>query len=158
MVTSHGQEHHPGKGHVAKVGALIHASTSAVWNALTDPTLVKQYLFGATIRAEWRVGGAITWTGEWQGARYEDKGQILELEPGSLLVTTYWSSMSGTPDVPANYKTVRYELHAVPEGTRLTITQDNNRTEMEADHAETNWQRVMEGLAKVVEDEGTARA
>jgi hypothetical protein len=42
------------------------------------------------------------------------------------LVSTFWSSLSGLPDIRDNYKTVRYELTPDDNGARLTITQNNN--------------------------------
>ena len=54
-------------------------------------------------------------------------------------------------DIPENYKTVRYELSADDKGTRLTITQDNNNSQDEADHSGQNWKMVLEGIKKLVE-------
>ncbi len=90
-----------------------------------------------------------------KGESYEDKGVVIRAEPGKVLETTYWSSMSGLPDIPGNYKVVRYELK--PEkggGTLLTLTQDNNATEEERLHSEGNWKLVLEGLKKIVEKMG----
>jgi uncharacterized protein YndB with AHSA1/START domain len=136
---------------LAQATVTINAPPSKVWQALTEPALIKQYLFGTEVTTDWRVGSPITYTGEWQGKAYEDKGKILQVEPGKLLVSTFWSSLSGLPDVPENYKTVRYELSPAGEGTRLTITQDNNTTQEEATHSEQNWKMVLDGLKKLVE-------
>ena len=60
--------------------------------------------------------------------------------------------MSGLPDIPGNYKLVRYEL--TPEkggGTLLTVTQDNNTTEEEKAHAEGNWRMVLAKLRALLE-------
>jgi hypothetical protein len=35
--------------------------------------------------------------------------------------------------------------------TRLTITQDNNDTQEEADHSKQNWAMVLEGMKKLLE-------
>jgi uncharacterized protein YndB with AHSA1/START domain len=122
-----------------------------VWEALTRPDLIQQYLFGTKVTTDWRVGSPITYRGTWQGKDYEDKGVVLHKEPGRLLVSTYWSSLSGVPDVPENYKTVRYELAADGAGTRLTITQDNNDSQAEADHSEQNWRMVLDGIKRLLE-------
>src|SRR5512136_1706150 len=107
------------KGFVAQATVTISAPTSRVWDALTKPELVKQYLFGTQMTTDWRVGSPITYQGTWQGKTYKDKGKVLQVEPGKLLVSTFWSSLSGAPDVPENYQTVRYELSAQGDGTRL---------------------------------------
>jgi uncharacterized protein YndB with AHSA1/START domain len=136
----------------ARASVTIKAPVSQVWDAITNPDLIKQYLFGTEVTTDWRVGGPITYRGVWEGKSYEDKGQVVRVEPGKLLVSTYWSSMSGLPDVPESYKTVRYELSAGDGGTTLAVIQDNNGTQEEATHAEQNWSMVLEGLKKLLED------
>ncbi len=136
---------------VAKTSITINAPASQVWDALTKPELIKQYLFGTTVTTDWKVGSPITYKGEWQGKAYEDKGKVLKVEPGKLLVSTFWSSLSGVPDAPENYNTVSYELSAQGAGTKLTVTQDNNANQEEADHSKQNWDMVLQGLKKVLE-------
>lgn len=136
---------------VAKASTIIDAPVSKVWAALTQPELIKQYMFGTTVTTDWRVGSPITYEGIWEGKAYKDKGKVLQLEPGRLLVSTFWSALSGLPDVPESYQTVRYDLAPEGSGTRLTITQDNNATQEEAQHSEQNWNMVLEGMKKVVE-------
>jgi uncharacterized protein YndB with AHSA1/START domain len=138
---------------VAKVTTTIHAPAAQVWEALTRPELVKQYLFGTEMETDWQVGGPIRYRGVWEGKPYEDKGTVLRVEPEKLLESTYWSPMSGVPDEPAYYKTVRYELAGEGDQTRLTLTQDNNDTPEEAAQAEQNWKMVLDGLKKLLEGE-----
>jgi uncharacterized protein YndB with AHSA1/START domain len=137
--------------YLAKVSISINAPREKVWEALTKPELIKQYLFGTQVTTNWQVGSPITYKGTWEGKSYEDKGKVLENEPGKLLVSTFWSSLSGVPDLPENYQTVRYELSDEGDGTRLTLTQDNNDSEESAKHSEQNWNMVLEGLKRLVE-------
>jgi uncharacterized protein YndB with AHSA1/START domain len=139
------------KGFLARATTTINATASRVWDALTQPELIKQYLFGTEVTTDWRVGSPITYKGVWQGNAYEDKGRVLQIEPGKLLVSTFWSSLSGKPDIPENYQTVRYELSTEGNGTRLTVTQDNNDTQEEASHSEQNWKTMLDGLKKLIE-------
>ena len=135
----------------AKSTITINAPAARVWDALTQPELIKQYLFGTQVTTDWRVGSPITYEGIWEGKAYRDKGTILQVEPGKLLVSTFWSALSGLPDIPENYQTVRYELAAEDEGTRLTIIQDNNATQEDANHSAQNWSMVLDGLKKILE-------
>lgn len=137
--------------YVAKVTIDIDAPKAKVWEALTEPELIKQYLFGTQVVTDWQVDSPITYKGTWEGKPYEDKGIVLENEPESLLVSTFWSSLSGVPDLPENYQTVRYELSSEDGGTRLTLTQDNNATREDAEHSEQNWNMVLEGLKNLLE-------
>jgi uncharacterized protein YndB with AHSA1/START domain len=139
---------------VAKASITINATASQVWEALTDPDLIEQYLFGTHVTTDWQVGSPIHYRGVWEGKPYEDKGQIVQIEPEKLLVSTYWSPLSGVPDLPAYYKTVRYELTPAGRATRVTITQDNNDTEEEMAQSSSNWEMVLGGMKKLLEGEG----
>ena len=131
--------------------STINTPASKVWDALTNPSLIKQYLYATEVKSDWKVGSPITYKGEWEGKSYEDKGEILQIEPNKLLVSTFWSSLAGLPDVPENYKTVRYELSPENGGTRITITQDNNASQEEADHSAQNWNTVLGKLKELLE-------
>ena len=135
----------------AKAVIVINAPTTKVWEALVTPQLIKRYLLGTEVTTDWQVGSPITYKGVWEGKAYEDKGKVLEIEPGKLLVSTFWSSMAGLPDVPENYKTVRYDLSAEGKRTILTLTQDNNETRDAASNSEQNWKAVLAEMKKLVE-------
>ena len=135
----------------ARAAIPINAPAAKVWEALTQPELIKQYLFGTHVTTDWQVGSPIVYEGIWEGKAYRDKGVVLEVAPERLLVSTFWSALSGKPDLPENYQTVRYELTPEGEGTRLVVVQDNNATQADADHSAQNWQMVLEGLRKMLE-------
>ncbi len=122
-----------------------------MWEALTEPELIKQYLFGTQVTSDWKVGGSIKYRGIWQGKSYEDKGRILRLVPEKIFQSTYWSSIGGLEDKPENYATVTYELEAKDNGTLVKVSQDNIGTEEECSHSEKNWIMVLEGLKKLLE-------
>lgn len=136
---------------ITKSTITINAPTAKVWDALTNPDLIKQYLFGTDVISDWKVGSPVTYKGVWQGKEYKDKGVILKVEPEKLLESTYWSSMSGLADLPQNYKKVTYELSPNGNQTILTITNDNNKTEEEKDHAQKNWDTVLATLKGLLE-------
>jgi uncharacterized protein YndB with AHSA1/START domain len=79
----------------SKSEIIINAPAAKVWEALTNPEMVKQWLFGTEMSVtDWKVGGKISYKGEWEGKAYEDSGVIQEIEPGKKLVSTYWSGMA----------------------------------------------------------------
>ena len=135
----------------ARASTTIHAPASQVWEALTEPELIKQYLFGSEVVTDWKVGSPIYYRGMWEGRAFEDKGTVLEVEPNQLLVSTHWSPLSGVPDVPENYHTVTYLLDEHDGNTDVTILQDHNASEEEKQHSEQNWRVVLDGLKKLVE-------
>ncbi len=136
---------------VARAAITINAPALKVWEALTTPRIMKQYLFGADVVTDWKVGSPIIYKGLWEGKPFEDKGKILKFEPGKLLVSTHWSPLSGVPDSPENYHTVTYELSARDGATQVILTQDNNTSEEEKAHSEQNWRMVLEGMKKLLE-------
>jgi len=135
----------------ATASITLNATPERVWKALTTPSEIKQYLFGTDAHSDFKKGSAITYTGEWEGKKYEDKGMIIESIPNALLHTTYFSSMTGKEDKPENYANVYYRLEQTGKQTVLTITQDNNADEKSRDHSQANWHMVLQGLKKVVE-------
>jgi len=140
------------RGFEAVNTVTIDASSAEVWDALTNPDKVKQYMHGTHVSSDWKVGSPIRWTGEWKGKPYEDKGQVLEVRPLKLLRYTHWSPMGGGEDKPENYHTVTYELSGDDGRTVLTLTQDNNPTQEEADKmAKDNWGPVLSGLKETAE-------
>src|SRR5215211_2870092 len=108
----------------SKATTVINAPASKIWDALTQPELIKQYMFGTDVISDWKVGSPITYRGEWEGKPFEDKGKVLEIEPERSLITTHWSPLSGMPDIPENYHTVSYQLSEKNGKTKVTITQD----------------------------------
>ncbi len=136
---------------VAKVALSIQASPAVVWEALTRPELIKKYFFGTTTITTWEVGSPIRFVGEWEGQAYEDKGTVLAFELCRLIRYDYWSSMSGTEDVPENYIEITYTLEEEEGGTLLRIEQGPMKDEETAAHSEGNWLSVMVGLKELVE-------
>lgn len=136
---------------VSTSGITIDAPVSKVWQALTDPAQIKQYLFGTNTVSDWKKGSPISYEGEWEGKKYKDKGTIIEIVPEKLLHTTYWSSMGGKEDKPENYNNVIYELQPQNGKTMITISQDNIDTEEQLKHMEQNWAMVLDSMKKLLE-------
>ncbi len=139
------------RGLLATAKITIKAPVSRVWEALTVPELIKQYLFGTEVISDWKKGASIIYKGMWQGKPYRDKGKILQFIPEKLFKSTYWSSMSGTEDKPENYATVTYRLREKNGKTELTLVQDNNLTEESKNHSEQNWNTVLSRMKKLLE-------
>jgi uncharacterized protein YndB with AHSA1/START domain len=137
--------------HVATVEKEIDAPPSKVWTALTDPGQIEKYMFGSHVVTDWKPGSSIVWKGEYEGKKYEDKGEILEVEPERKLKLTHFSPLSGQEDAPENYHTLVYELERRGPKTRLALTQDGNPTEEAAKHSQENWEKMLSGLKEVVE-------
>ncbi len=136
---------------VAKATITVNAPIARVWDALVNPEIIKKYMFNTNVISKWTVGSSITWSGIWQGRKFEDKGVILRLEPRRLMQYTHFSPLSGLPDVPENYHTVTIELSRDGKQTRVSLMQDHNPTEEEREYSQANWKMMLEALKKVVE-------
>jgi uncharacterized protein YndB with AHSA1/START domain len=136
---------------IAKAHITIGAPIATVWDALVNPEMIKQYLFGTNAVSDWKEGSPIVWQGEWEGKPYEDKGVILQLKPERLLQYSHFSPLAGQADVPEHYHTVTMELSPKGTGTLLLLSQDNNSTEDDREHSEKNWGMMLTGLKTFLE-------
>ena len=135
----------------AKASATVSAPAEKVWDALVTPATIKKYYFGSTVTSDFKKGSPISFKGEWQGKAYEDKGVILDVQPKRLLAYTHYSPLTGLPDKPENYHTIRVELAPKGKQTAITLTQDNNANEKEREHSQKNWEMMLASLKKVLE-------
>ncbi|HEY1157933.1 MAG TPA: SRPBCC domain-containing protein, partial [Arthrobacter sp.] len=136
---------------VATSVTTITAPAELVWGVITDPSAVKEFMFGATLQTDWKVGSPITWQGEWDGKTYQDKGRILQVEPGRKLVHTHFSPLSGQEDKPENYHTLEWTLEDQGSTTRLSLAQDNNPTEEAAAHSKGMWDKLLADVKSLAE-------
>lgn len=138
----------------AQTSIEIDATPEKVWEILVNPDFVKQYLHGATLKADWRAGGDITWSGEWNGKSYVDKGTVLIYEPYKLIKTTHWSPLSGKEDLPENYHHVTYELKEKSGKTNFTLTHGNSPNQQDADSmVESGWKPMVQEIKKLAESQ-----
>lgn len=139
----------------ASVNRIVHALPSEVWRAITTPESLKTFFFGADIATDWKIGSPMRMKGEYKGKPYEDKGNILAVEPEQRLSFSHWSAMSGQADTPDNYHVVTFELAAHGKQTKVTLSQSNltgGETPSDIAHRadyEKNWATVLDGLTKL---------
>lgn len=130
----------------------IDAPVSKVWDALTNPKIIKEYFFGTEAISDWKKGSAIIYKGTWDGKEYEDKGKIIDLIPEKYLQLSFWSSLSGKPNQPENYILHSYQLEPKDVGTELILTQEGDFDQEEKRKiAWKNWDIVIDGMKKIVE-------
>jgi uncharacterized protein YndB with AHSA1/START domain len=135
----------------ATSSVTINLAAEKVWEALTTPELIKQWFFGVDTETDWKVGSPLVHKGEWQGKPYEDKGEILGIEPPKLLVHSHWSGVSGLPDSPQNYQEVTWALSERDGVTELTITERNLPSEEAKAMSEQGWKTALNSLKEMLE-------
>lgn len=136
---------------IAEISVTITADKATVWNALTNPEVVKTYFFGTDLSTTWEPGAPIKFSGEWQGKKYEDKGIVLAYNHQEMLQYSYWSSMSGMEDKPENYLEITYRIGGSDGNITVTIIQENIPDEKKRDHSIENWKKVLTDLKRLLE-------
>ncbi|GAB3989151.1 SRPBCC domain-containing protein [Spirosoma daeguense] len=130
----------------------IDASTEKVWNVLTTPTLIAEYLYGTQTLTDWKPGSDIIFQGEYGDHQYRDKGVILENTPYKLLSYSYWSGFSGAEDKPENYSTITYSLKQTGDNqTVFTWTQQGFTTEDGYNHSQSGMTALLSQIKEIAE-------
>lgn len=129
----------------------IHASAEAVWDVLVNPEKIKQYLYGTNTISDWKEGGPIIFTGEWEGKMYTDKGTILKLEKHSIFKYSYYSSFSPLPDLPENYASVKFMLEPLQGTIVLRLEQQGFSDDAAFEHSDMNWNSILMQMKAMAE-------
>src|SRR6202163_131403 len=131
---------------ITKCRIQINNTVDEAWKALVNPEIVEKYMLGSKQLSDWRKGSSIIWKKDFNGRKFEDKGEILEITPQRSLKYTHYSPASGKPDVPENYQTVSAALQENATGTTIELSSDNNASEQEKDMTEKIWAYYFQGL------------
>lgn len=130
----------------------VNAGAAKVWNAITNPEIIKEYLFGTETITDWKVGSPIVFQGEYNGIKYRDHGVILEYVFHKLISYSYWSGFSGLEDKAENYGIVVYSLK--PKGdniTEFTWIQKGYATQEGYQHSKDGMQAFLEQIKEIME-------
>jgi len=131
---------------------IINANQDKVWNALTNPEIIKEYLFGTETITDWKVGSEIVFQGEYEGHKYRDHGVIVENLPKRQLSYSYWSGFSGLEDKPGNYSVITYTLAVKGSNqTEMTWTQKGYANEERHKHSESGMGEFLETIKGIIE-------
>ena len=137
---------------IVSKSVIIHTEPSKIWNALTDPQIIKEYLFGTETITDWEVGSEIIFQGEYEGHKYSDHGVIKENIPNKKISYSYWSGFSGLEDKPENYSTVTYLLTDAGENqTNLTWTQKGYANIEGHEHSEAGMDEFLGSIKNIIE-------
>jgi len=121
----------------------INANKQKVWDGLTNPEIIKQYMFGTETICDWKEGSEIIFQGSYEGTSYKDRGNIQKIIKEKFLQYNYFSSFSGLEDKPEYYHLITYELQEKNDKTVLILKQENIQSKEAQDHADKNWDFVL---------------
>jgi uncharacterized protein YndB with AHSA1/START domain len=137
------------------VDTTINDDASSVWDALTQK---KSAMFlGADVDTDWREGSPMKLSGEFQGRKFEDHGEIRASEPRRHLAFAHFSG-----DQNENGNLVDIRLEPAGEGTKVTLSQSpmggQRPDESKIAEFRKNWEMMLGGLKKAAEQKATAQA
>ncbi len=141
---------------------LIHAPAWRVWDALINPQITIQYMFGCVPVTDWKEGSSLLWRGSYEGKEMDFvKGQVIKIEPGShLSYTVIDPNNQAIPDVPENYLIVTYDLVEEDGSTRFIVTQgdyalvaEGEKRFQDSNNGGEGWNPILVQIKKIVERE-----
>ena len=137
---------------IVSKSVIINADSNRIWKTLTDPEIIKEYLFGTETLTDWKEGSEIIFQGEYEGKKYRDHGIILKNIDKSKISYSYWSGFSGLEDKPENYSVITYSLNPVNENSvEFTWTQQGFADEDAYKHSESGMQEFIERIKIMAE-------
>jgi uncharacterized protein YndB with AHSA1/START domain len=137
----------------------IQAPASKVWNALTNPTETKKYMFGCETVSDWKVGSTLLWKMIHEGKEFIPvKGIVVAIETNHFLAYTTFDPHANMPDIPENYLTVSYTLKEENGETLLTVVQgdyagvaNGERRYKEAFNQGEGWNPILVQIKELIE-------
>jgi uncharacterized protein YndB with AHSA1/START domain len=142
-------------GKIVRKTIRINAPISKVWDALTNPEMMKKWMSETEINifTDWKVGNPFVIRGRLHGINFENRGTVLQFEPEKILQYNHLSSLSRLPDQLENYSILEFRLAPINEETSLTFTASNFPTESIYKHFAFYWNVTLEILKRMIEAE-----
>ncbi|WP_291634829.1 SRPBCC domain-containing protein [Clostridium sp.] len=137
---------------IASQSIEINIGNSKLWDVLTNPKIIQEYLYGTQTITDWKIGSKIMFQGEFNGQKYCDMGVINENVLHELLSYSFWSSFSGLENRPENYSLITYNLESIDYNkTKFTWTQKGHPDEESCAHAETQIGELLKNIKEIAE-------
>lgn len=130
---------------------VLNAPVEKVWNALTQPALVKQWQYGSDLITDWKVGNEIRFRNEWEGQVFEQWGTVLEVVPNQKIRYSLFFPRPGLEDKPENYFIMSYVLSLENQKTELQIVHEDNRPGAVQEEPQGEENPILQGLKAIIE-------
>lgn len=131
----------------------IHTTTSKLWDTLTRPKLMKQWMPDDSIEiiTDWTVNSTVIIRGNLHGHLFVNTGVVRHFEPLQKLTYTHLSSLSELPDVTESYTTWEFTLEESGDKTILTVICSNFPTDSIYRHLLFYWNGALGIIKKLLE-------
>ncbi len=127
----------------------IRTTPAKLWEALTQPQLVRRYWFNMTVECTWRKGAP--WKIVFPDGSLADTGEILEIDPPRRMVIRWRNEWK--PELKAEGPSrCTFELEPVDKAVKLTVTHEIDRPESKFITAvSSGWPRILSNLKSLLE-------
>ena len=130
----------------------IAAAPEAVWRALTNGALTRQYWAGRRVESKWKIGSTVTfWYEAGGGEAVSDRGIVLECHPPRRLSYTWHVEFidEWRDEHPSR---VTFEIEPNGEGVKLTLTHDGFEPGSKTLEAvRSGWPAILASLKSMLE-------
>jgi uncharacterized protein YndB with AHSA1/START domain len=134
----------------------LKAPLNAVWEALTQPALMKGWMHDSEIEiiTTWEVGSPIIINVQEASYKtaFQNTGVVLQFVKDRVLEYSHLSSLSRLPDEPENYTIIRFTLQPDEDQTLLELDLTNFPTESHYKHIDFYWTVTLEVLKRSLEE------
>lgn len=132
----------------------INTSKERMWDVLTNPEIIKEYLYGTETITDWKVGSEIIFQGEYEGHQYKDKGIVESINFYQSLSYWYWSGFSGAEDLKENYSLVSYTIDEVSDSeVKFTWTQKGFSSSEGLVHSQKGMGTLLNSIKLIAENQ-----
>ena len=134
----------------------LNASLNTVWEALTQPELMKSWMSDSEIEivTTWEVGSPIIINADEVSYKtaFTNTGVVVQFVKDRVLEYSHLSSLSRLPDLPENYTLIKFTLQPEEDHILLELDLGNFPTESHYKHIDFYWAVTLEVLKRFVEE------
>jgi uncharacterized protein YndB with AHSA1/START domain len=128
---------------------IVRTSPEKLWEALTDPSFIRQYWYGVNVECAWRKGAP--WKMAFPDGRLADAGEILEIARPRRIVIRWQNEWN--PELKAEGPSrCTIDLERLDGAVKLTITHEIERPGSKFLGAvSTGWPYILSNLKSLLE-------
>jgi len=132
---------------------VINASVAKVWDTITNPILIKQWVSDAemSVTSDFKVGSPINFKGAWSNVEHSATGTILKFEKEKVFQYTSWSKITRLPNIPENHSLIEFTLSPDEGKVLLTVTHSNLIAKASYEHSNFYWSTTLQVIKKLAE-------
>ncbi len=127
----------------------IRTTPAKLWEALTQPQLIRRYWFDTNVQSDWQRGSP--WKMTSGDGTLTDTGEILEVDPPRRMVIRWQHEWM--PELKAEGPSrCTLELEPVDQAVKLTVTHEIERAESKLITAvSSGWPSILSNLKSLLE-------